>query len=177
MKTIKSRLVMALLAMGVAVSGAYAQTPAAAAGPDQAQRAEKMQQRMQQRMEKRHAMMHDKLKITPEQEGAWKTFTEAGSHAVPKMMNERLDHQTMSTMSAPVMMEKQLEHSKARVAIMQKHLDAMKAFYAVLNPDQQKTFDELHKRMHRRAKMMGHDGKMERGGRGGHDMDQKMPKK
>ncbi|MBC3883377.1 Spy/CpxP family protein refolding chaperone [Undibacterium sp. LX40W] len=177
MKTIKSSLVLALLAMGVAVSSVYAQAPAKAAGPDQAQRADKMQKRMQERMEKHHAMMHDKLKITPEQEGAWKTFTEAGAQGMPRMMSERLDHQAMSSLSAPAMMEKQMEHSKARMVIMQKHLDAMKAFYTVLSPEQQKTFDDMHKRMHRRAKMMRHGGMMERDGHGGHDMDHNMPKK
>ena len=37
------------------------------------------------------------------------------------------------------MMEQHLERSKAHLATMQKHLDALKTFYAVLNHWQQKT--------------------------------------
>lgn len=149
--------------------------------PDQAQMSEKMQKHRQERMEKHRTMMHDQLKITPEQEAAWKTFTEATSHNMKDMMQARPDRKQMEAMSAPAMMEQHMERSKAHLASMQKHLDALKTFYAVLSPEQQKTFDHLHKRMHHRAKMM----RMMRGmvqmhrpqmGEG-HDMDHAKPKK
>lgn len=149
--------------------------------PDHAQMSEKMRKHMQERMEKHRAMMHDQLKITAEQEAAWKTFTEATSHNMKDMMQARPDRKQMEGMSAPAMMEQHLERSKAHLATMQKHLDALKTFYAVLNPEQQKTFDRLHQRMHHRAKMMRMThgmGQMHRPPMGaGHDMDQAMPKK
>jgi protein CpxP len=50
-----------------------------------------------------------------------------------------------------------LEHSKERLAHMQKHLDALKTFYAVLTPEQQKIFDDSHQRMrHRMQRSMQH---------------------
>lgn len=178
MKTIKSGLVLVALAMSVAVSGAFAQAPAPSAPANHAAMAEKMQKRMQERMEKHRAMMHDQLKITADQEGAWKVFVESTAQHMQKMMGERRAHQANETLSAPAILEKQLERSKEHMIVMQKQLDALKTFYAVLTPEQQKTFDTIHKRMHHRAKMMRHMGGMEHGRRGGHhDMDQNMPKK
>lgn len=175
MKTMKSRLILAALAMSVCVTSAFAQTSATASRPDHAQMAEKMQKRMQERMDKRRSMFHDQLKITAEQEGAWKTFVDATSHNMQMMMGERADHKAGEMMSAPAMMEKQIERSKEHLATMQKHLDALKTFYAVLTPEQQKTFDHIHQRMHHRAKMMRMMGRDRHNGQ--HDMDHNMPKK
>lgn len=183
MKTIKSRLILAALAMSVCASSAYAQAPNANAQPDHAQMAEQMQKRMhdrmQERMNKHRSMMHDKLKITPEQEAAWKTFVDATAHNMKGMMGNhaerQAEHKAAESMSAPAMMEKQIERSKEHLAMMQKHVEALKTFYAVLTPEQQKTFDHLHKRMHHRAKMMRMMGRDR--GHGQHDMDHTMPKK
>lgn len=178
MKTIKSGFILAVLAMSVAVSAVYAQTPAAGTPANHSAMAEKMQKHMQERMEKHRAMVHDQLKITADQETAWKTFIESTSQHMQKMMGERPDHHVHETLSAPAMLEKQLERSKEHVTMMQKQLDALKTFYAVLTPEQQKTFDAIHKRMHHRAKMMRHMAGMEHGHGGAHhDMDQNMPKK
>jgi Spy/CpxP family protein refolding chaperone len=146
------------------------QTPAAGAAPamDHGKMMEKMHQGMQARMEKHKAQIHDKLKISAEQEGAWKAFTDAmmpqmAQHAMP----EHQAHAAMKDLSAPAMMDKQVEHAQAHLSMMQKHADAVKTFYAVLSPEQQKTFDEIHKHMHHRMKMMGRMGHM---GAQHHDM-------
>lgn len=94
------------------------------------------------KMEKYHeqhlATLHDKLKLSAQQETAWKKFA-----AVKPMLNpaSRPDPAEMDKLSAPQRLEKGLEHMKAMEAKMTEHLAALKEFYAVLTPAQQKTFD------------------------------------
>jgi protein CpxP len=124
---------------------------------------EQRQQRMQAGMEKHRNQLHDKLKLTPQQEPAWKAFTEATKpQHDQKSMQSRVDHQAMTAMSAPARMEKMLDRSKERLARMQQHLDALKSFYAVLTPEQQKVFDTSHQGMHDRMKKRMHDGMQKR---------------
>ena len=48
----------------------------------------------------------------------------------------------MEKLNAPQRLEKGLEHMKAMEAKLTEHLAALKEFYAVLTPEQQKTFDQ-----------------------------------
>lgn len=84
-----------------------------------------------------HAKLHAALKLTEAQEAAWKTFTRqmaprkhlmCGKKAVGKTAPERMD-------AMLGMMRRHLRATKARA-------EAVKAFYAVLTPAQQKTFDD-----------------------------------
>jgi protein CpxP len=156
MKSIKNSLYLGLTAMSLSLaSPVFAQqNPAPRPPMDQA----KMMEKMQAGMEKHHSMMHDKLKITAGQEGAWKTFIEATK---PAMMarGEKMksDRKAMEGLSTPARMEKMLERSKERLAHGQKHLDALKTFYVVLTPEQQKIFDDSHRGMrHRMQRGMQH---------------------
>jgi leucyl aminopeptidase (aminopeptidase T) len=94
------------------------------------------------KMEKYHeqhlATLHDKLKLTAQQETAWKKFA-----AVNPMADKaaRPDFDEMDKLTAPQRLEKGLEHMKAMEAKMTEHLAALKEFYAALTPEQQKTFD------------------------------------
>jgi Spy/CpxP family protein refolding chaperone len=47
-------------------------------------------------------------------------------------------------LKAPERAEKMLEMAKARQARMAEHVTALKALYAVLTPEQQKTFEDFH---------------------------------
>ena len=95
------------------------------------------------KMEKYHeehlAKLHDKLKLTAQQEPAWKKFS-ANNPMADKSL--RPDPAEMAKLNAPQRMEKGLEHMKTMEAKMTEHLAALKEFYAVLTPEQQKTFDE-----------------------------------
>lgn len=95
------------------------------------------------KMEKYHeqhlAKLHDKLKLTAQQEPAWKKFT-ANNPMADKSL--RPDPAEMAKLNAPQRLEKGLEHMKAMEAKMTEHLAALKEFYAVLTPEQQKIFDE-----------------------------------
>ncbi len=96
-------------------------------------------ERMQKMHDTRMAALHDKLKLTAKQETAWKKFA-----AIGPMMNkaDRPDPAEMEKLNAPQRLEKGLEHMRAMEAKLAEHLAALKEFYAVLTPEQQKTFDD-----------------------------------
>ena len=95
------------------------------------------------RMEKYHerhlAQLHEKLKLTAQQEPAWKKFT-----AVNPMADKSLrpDPAEMDKLNAPQRLEQGLDRMKTMEARMTEHLAALKEFYAVLTPEQQKIFDD-----------------------------------
>ncbi len=171
MKFLKNTIVLSLTTASlVLATGVYAQqapTPApaqdSARSANHAKMMEQRQQRMQAGMEKHRTQLHDKLKLTPQQEPAWKAFTEATKPQHDQKKHQaKADRQAMAAMSAPARMEKMLERSKERLARMQQHLDALKSFYAVLTPEQQKIFDASHQRMHDRMKKRMRDGMQKR---------------
>ena len=100
--------------------------------------------------------MHDILGIRPDQEAAWQAFTASmvppshpdmdhhgDEHGASLTTPERLDH--MAAMMS--------EHQAA----FQRHAEAVKRFYAVLTPQQQKAFDAMSAMM---MHHMGHGGPM-----------------
>ena len=106
-------------------------------------------EKMQERIAKRHSALHDQLKLTAAQEPAWKTYVAA---VTPTDMGKHwVDHAAMAKMSAPERLEKHIAMSKERDTRMAAHLAALKTFYVVLTPQQQKIFNEktMHGRKHR----------------------------
>lgn len=87
---------------------------------------------------KRQAALHEKLKLTASQEAAWKTYAAA---ATPDI-RMRPDRAAWAALTAPERMEKMLAKMQEREAHMTRHLAAMKTFYAVLSPEQQKVFND-----------------------------------
>ena len=113
---------------------------------------------MHEEMAKRHAQrMADfktVLRITPAQESAWTAFNtsmtpQAGQwkHRSPEE-HAKLKAE-LEAMNTPQRMEKMralhAEHQAKRDAEMDRRLTAVKTFYAVLSPEQQKIFDITHK--------------------------------
>jgi len=96
-------------------------------------------ERAQKIREEHLAALHDKLKLTAQQEPAWKKF--AASKPVAEKV-PRLDPAEMEKLTSPQRLEKGLEHMRAVEASLAEHLAALKEFYAVLTPEQQKIFDE-----------------------------------
>lgn len=92
-------------------------------------------------MEQHHTQLHDALKLSAEQEPAWAKLmaSEQPGEAMHGGQSE-----DWSKLKAPERAEKMLEMSKARQARMAEHVSALKAFYAVLTPEQQKTFEDFH---------------------------------
>lgn len=103
--------------------------------------------RLQAMMDRRHAALKAQLKLTPEQEPAWKTFIEATK--VPAgLATPRPDPAELAKLSTPQRIDRMKAIHAQRIsemsAAMDQHGEAVKAFYAVLTPEQQKVFDAQH---------------------------------
>lgn len=96
-----------------------------------------------ERIEKRQAALHDKLKLTPVQETAWKSFSEKMK---PAGIRNRPDRSALSALPAPERMEKMHALMKEHESRMADRVAAVKEFYAVLTPEQQKLFDDQFSR-------------------------------
>lgn len=94
-------------------------------------------QRWQQRLDKLHA----DLKLAPEQEGAWQSWRSSSEEKFKQLRAERPDFAALAKLPAPERMEKMLARHQAMQQEMEEALTALRAFYARLNPEQQKTFD------------------------------------
>jgi periplasmic protein CpxP/Spy len=132
-------LVTAAALLGLAGSAA-AQAPAPADG----QRAHANDQQHHKRgehMAMRQQRLHDTLQLTASQEPAWAAFAASMKPAGDAMRAHHADRAAMLAMPAPQRMEKAIERSKQRTARMEQRLAALKSFYAVLSPAQQKAFD------------------------------------
>jgi hypothetical protein len=123
--------------------------------------------------QRRAQFLHDVLNIRQDQEPAFQAFVadmragrdehkamaERPAQAGPLTTPERLDRM------AAWMNKRQAERREA----FQHRADAIKRFYAVLNPDQKRAFDALHERaMMERGHHHGMEGPMEPHGDGGH---------
>lgn len=127
---------LTVLSLGSAAIAAPAQDAThkhdyAATKFDPAKRAERIEQHQQK--------LHDALKLTANQEAAWKTYVAA---LRPQQADNHADRVSLKELSAPQRLEKRLELSKARIARDETRLQALKTFYAVLTPEQQKIFDQ-----------------------------------
>lgn len=112
--------------------------------------------KMQEHMDQRAKRMHDALKITPAQEGAWQAYISALKSNMPQ--RGQFDRTAFKQMPAPERMEKRIEMSRTHIDRMEANLAATKTFYAQLTPEQQKLFDEKagrfgHHRHHGHARM------------------------
>jgi len=164
MTTFRKNLLNALaaLSMGTAALAAQAQS----ATPDQARtppaegrhgHAASQEQRAAFAA-RRVAKLHDDLKITPAQENAWNAFV---ASMKPAPRGARPDRAAMANLTAPQRLAQHIERQKRRTAAMEQRLGAVNSFYAVLTPEQRKTFDE------KAARLQGRFGK--HGGHSNHD--------
>ena len=174
MNSIRKSIIIGLtaLGMGSASLAAVAQAPAAQDGRPQLtqeQRAAKIAERKAKRVERmaqRQAKLHDALRLTSAQEGAWRDY-QAAIKPEPRGERKRMDRDAYKAMSAPQRMEMRIAMQKERTARMESRLNATKAFYAQLTAEQRKTFDDTVK-MKRHHGKRGHFG--HRGHRGHHGM-------
>ena len=83
-----------------------------------------------------------KLKLTPEQEAAWKTFASATQ---PQMHHRPGDRQAMrdgfEKLNTPQRLDRMQAMAEVRRTRMLERIQAIKAFYAQLSPAQQSVFD------------------------------------
>jgi periplasmic protein CpxP/Spy len=86
--------------------------------------------------------LKEKLKLAPEQEAAWNAFTNASQPGVRQL---GVDRQAMrgefDKLNTPQRLDKMLAMSELRRAKMLERVQATKALYAQLSPEQQSVFD------------------------------------
>jgi hypothetical protein len=125
-----------------------------------------MKERMEARRAEHAKLLHDALSIRPDQEAAFQAFTTAMTpEPRERGQGEHRDgaRHELTTPERLDRMEKRMAEHQAK---FQRRAEAIKAFYAALSPEQQRTFDALGAlRGHGRG---GHEGGR-MGGRGGHE--------
>jgi hypothetical protein len=149
-KTLPSLLVTSLL--GIASFAALAQ-PAPKMDHDPMHPSHEMGRmdpaQMDQMINRQMNALKGKLKLAPEQEAAWTTFTTA---VKPNgaMMEKRPDRAELDKLSTPERLDKmralRAQHMAEMNALMDKRDEATKTFYVQLSPEQKLVFDAEHAR-------------------------------
>ena len=98
----------------------------------------------QERMARRLEAFKQKLQIGPAQEGAWSAFAAA---LKPAAMMQRPDRAEFARLTTPERIDRMKQMRAQHMAELDRRADATKAFYAVLNPQQQKVFDDATLRL------------------------------
>jgi hypothetical protein len=103
--------------------------------------------------EKNQAELKKQLNLSAAQEPLWESFVQSVRPVAPEgQMVNRVQMKEISQLPAPQRAQRMLElhedlHAK-KLAQMHSRLEAMKMFYAQLNTEQQKTFDQVTWRHH-----------------------------
>lgn len=188
MKNPSSRLLIATV-LAAAGFSAFAQAPQPGQGPmgpmgggammqahrgpmagPQAHDPAAMQQHQRDRHTARMAVLKDRLKITAGQEAAWNQFTQALAPSAERMAQRHQQRADMAKLTTPERIDRMRGLREQHAADMTRRGEAVKSFYAQLNADQQKVFDELSLRHGRQGGHGGHHGQGGHGPRGGHGM-------
>ena len=130
----------ALLLAGTAAT-AMARGPGGCDDGHSGPRAEKMQQRKTEQMAKHQQALKAALKLSPAQEAAWATFTSA-MQPPGQGTQKRPNREEMAQLTTPQRIEKMQALKAERDADMAKRMEATKACYTTLTPEQQKVFDQ-----------------------------------
>jgi protein CpxP len=153
MLNLKKHLIIGLTAAGIGFTAvsSFAQMPPPGgpegAGPGGHPPSAAQIAKFEQHRAKRQAELHDKLKITAAQEGAWKTFNEKTTPVRPATPPARPEKGEMEKMTTPQRLDRMAEFASKREAEMTARIAAVKEFYAVLSPEQQKVFDQEFRKM------------------------------
>ncbi|MDY7579824.1 Spy/CpxP family protein refolding chaperone [Herbaspirillum sp. RTI4] len=131
--------------------------------------------------EKHLAAFHDKLQLTSAQEPAWHAFNARMHPDTPPAPRARLAKDA----TAPERLQQQIDMLKNREEMLSARLVTVKDFYAVLNDQQKKVFDQQTARFehhfwqrggHGGDRKGGHEGGHEGGKNGAHHDDERMSK-
>jgi protein CpxP len=148
----KSMFKPLLIAGLLATAGltAFSQAPmnpmGAGMGQDRMDKSQHMNPaRMQARMDKQNAALKAKLKLSAAQENDWANYV-AAMKPPTDMMAKRAQHTELAKLPTPERIDQmkalRSQHMAEMTAAMDKRGEATKALYAVLSPDQKKTFDD-----------------------------------
>ena len=92
-------------------------------------------------MEQHHHQLHQALKLTAEQEPAWKKLMDSEQ---PKREMAEAKPGDLAKLSMPERLERRLDRAKAHQEQLAVHLGALKALYQTLTPEQRATFEDFH---------------------------------
>jgi periplasmic protein CpxP/Spy len=140
MNTLRKGLVIAIATIGLGTIAAAAPSQVAQA-PATSSASGQHGEKFAERMAKRQAKLHDKLALTPAQEGAWQAFTARIQATVPT----RSDARSAKTLTAPERAERKAAFLQVAQQQAASRVQPIKEFYAVLSPEQQKIFDSQFK--------------------------------
>ena len=160
---LRASLCAALLTLaGVASAQVPSPTPAT---PEQRQQMhQEMRQEMhQQRQQRRAEALKQKLALSADQETAWASFQQAMQP--PARPAPAQDWKSLTT---PQRLEQMRGLHSQRMAEFDRRAEAVKAFYAVLRPEQQRVFDEQGLQRWSHFGPGGHGGPRGQGGHGWH---------
>ncbi len=143
MSTLRKSLVIAIASLGVGTMAAAAPSLVAQA-PVTSSASGQHGEKFAERMAKRQAALHDKLLLTPSQEGAWQLFTARMQATAPT----RSDVRPAKAMTAPERAERKAAFLQVAQQRAAGRVQPIKEFYAVLSPEQQKTFDSQFQGRH-----------------------------
>ncbi|MFC5473470.1 Spy/CpxP family protein refolding chaperone [Paraherbaspirillum soli] len=145
----RKQFLIGLTALSIGAVGITAYADSAAPSAEQ-------QAKFAEHMAKRQAKLHDDLKITPAQEGAWQTFIAKMKPTMPAPSAQRPSKEELAKQTAPERLEHEADFLKRAQARLAARTAAVKEFYPVLTPEQQKVFDEHFRKMHHGR--FGHHG-------------------
>jgi len=138
MNTVRKSIVIAIAALGLGGAAIAASDTGAASGAGGCHwGAFGSHGNSAERTAKRQAALHDKLGLSTMQEAAWKTFTDKLQALTPTAPAAALAVATTAPERADRMVAS-LQNAQQRAAT---RAQAVKEFYAVLSPEQQKIFD------------------------------------
>ena len=121
-------------------------------GIDDGPRAEQMQAHKAQHMAERAERLKTALQLSPSQETAWQAFQTA-MQAQPGVAHLKGDQRQWADLTTPQRLERMQQMHQERLTHMAQRFEAVKAFYAVLTPEQQRVFDQ---QFHARGRHANH---------------------
>ena len=144
MNTLRKGLVIAIATLGLGTIAAAAPSQVAQAPAISSQSGASGQHgaKFAERMAKRQAKLHDKLALTPAQEGAWQLFTAR----MQATATRRSDVRPTKALTAPERAERKAAFLQVAQQQAAGRVQPIKEFYAVLSPEQQKIFDSQFQR-------------------------------
>ncbi len=103
-----------------------------------------MRERFEAHLRQRAQLVHDALGLRSDQETAWQAYlSEMRPPAPSERAGRRMDHGDHADLTTPERLDRMAMRMSERQAAFQRHADAVKRLYAVLDARQRKTFDAL----------------------------------
>jgi protein CpxP len=169
MNSVRKSILIGMTVFGLGAAPFLAQAQSVAPEGGRHTSAASAQQHAQQHQARRAAWaakaaardqkLHDALKLTAAQEGAWSAWLAARKPAARPERGAAADRGGWKALPAPQRLERQLARAKQRTLAMEARLAALTSFYGVLTPEQQKVFDASAAQRggrHHRHHRMGH---------------------